>query len=244
MTVRSASQTDALEDFTCREISLNGTSKPVLVSGSGPGVIILAQTPGVIPHVARFARWVRDAGFRVYMPSLFDCDDVMPRAKKGEQAFQHACVSAEFRAFVADKASPVTQWLHALAQLAHTECKGAGVGTIGMCFTGNFALSMMLEPAALAPILAPSSLPMDTAQNSNVLAYRFTDNTFCQAQRFAAHKDALHGDHGLPDCAANSKTPSGTKPVVTNHLVDAMNEPTIQARDEILAFFKQGLVVG
>ena len=57
--------------------------------------------------------------------------------------FKRACVSAEFRAFAANESSPVTHWLRALARLAHEECGGLGVGAIGMCFTGNFALTML-----------------------------------------------------------------------------------------------------
>ena len=59
--------------------------------------------PGISPHVARFARWVRDAGFTVYMPSLFGRDGAVPSAEEGAAVFQRACVSAEFRAFAANE---------------------------------------------------------------------------------------------------------------------------------------------
>ena len=45
-----------------------------------------------------------------------------------------------------------------MARLAHQECGGPGVGAIGMCFTGNFALTMMLEPSTLAPVLSQPSI--------------------------------------------------------------------------------------
>ena len=152
---------DALADFTRREVTLEGITKRVYVAGSGPAVIVMAEMPGISPHVARFARWVRDAGFTVYMPSLFGRDGAVPGADEGARVFQRACVSAEFRAFAAGQSSPVTGWLRALARLAHGECGGPGVGAIGMCFTGNFALAMMLEPAVLAPVLCQPSLPLD-----------------------------------------------------------------------------------
>ena len=75
--------------------------------------------------------------------------------------FQRACISAEFRAMAANRSSPVTQWLRALARLAHQECGGPGVGAIGMCFTGNFTLTIMLEPSVLAPVLSQPSLPLN-----------------------------------------------------------------------------------
>ncbi len=267
---RSMKLDDPLEDFTAREITLDGVTKRVHVTGKGPAVIVMTEMPGISPHVARFARWVRDAGFCVYMPSLFGRDGAVPMADEGAEVFQRACVSAEFRAFAGHGSSPVTLWLRALSRLAHSECGGPGVGAIGMCFTGNFALTMMLEPSMLAPVLSQPSLPLDDPaglesppdeieavrqrlekDDLTVLAYRFEGDQFCMAQRFAAYEKGL-GDRFrqrvLPDSAANAdltpfaqryvKTPHS---VVTTHLIDEAGQPTINARDEILAFFKQRL---
>jgi dienelactone hydrolase len=271
MAIRSVLKDDSLEDFTPREITLNKVTKTVLVAGSGPGVIVMPEMPGISPHVARFARWVIEAGFTVYMPSLFGRDGSIPTVEEGVETFQRACVSAEFHAFAADKASPITQWLRALARFAHEECGGPGVGAIGMCFTGNFALSMMLESSVLAPVLAQPSLPLDkpgglesppeemerisarlVEEDLTVLAYRFEGDQFCQAQRFAAYREAL-GDRfdarELPDSAANTELPpffnahvSTPHSVVTAHLIDEAGQPTLVARDEILEFFKGRLM--
>lgn len=271
--IRSMKVDDALEDFARREITLNGISKIVYVSGngaSGPAVIVMPELPGISPHVARFSRWVRDAGFTVYMPSLFGRDGAIQSAEEGAAIFQKVCVSAEFRAFAANQSSPVTQWLRALARLAHQECGGPGVGAIGMCLTGNFALSMMLEPAMLAAVLSQPSLPFNDPagleiapkelaavrdrlerEDLTVLAYRFQGDKFCRAQRFEAYAEAL-GDRFkgrvLPDNAANSDVPAFfakhvTTPhsVVTVHLIDEAGQPTVAARDEVLSFFAQRL---
>ena len=278
MTRRSMKEDDPLEDFTSREITLNGVAKKVYVGGNtgpGPAVIVMTEMPGISPHVARFARWVRDAGFTVYMPSLFGRDGAVPGAEEGAAIFQRACISVEFRAFAGKEginaSSPVTHWLRALARLAHQECGGPGVGAIGMCWTGNFALSMMLEPAMLAPVLCQPSLPLNDPggleisleevkavrqrldrENLTVLAYRFEGDKFCRAQRFAAYAEAL-GDRFesrvLPDQAANADVPPFfaqhvTTPhsVVTAHLIDEAGQPTLAARDEILGFFTRRLV--
>src|SRR4051812_28508049 len=127
MTPRSLQEDDPLDDFEHRTITLEGTAKTVHVAGRGPAVIVMAEMPGISPHVARFARWVRDAGLRVWMPSLFGRDGAVAQAEEGLAVVRRACVSAEFRAFAADEASPVTQWLRALARLAHAECGGPGV---------------------------------------------------------------------------------------------------------------------
>src|SRR6476660_580456 len=161
MTQRRMDEDDPLEDFQPREITLNHAMKRVYVAGVGPAVIVMTEMPGISPHVARFSRWVRDAGFTVYMPSLFGRDGAVPEVEEGGAILQRACMSAEFRAFASNESSPVTKWLRSLARLAHEQCGGPGVGAIGMCFTGNFALTMMLEPAMLAPVLSQPSLPLD-----------------------------------------------------------------------------------
>jgi len=255
---------DPLDDFERRDVTLLGQSKLVFVAGGGPAVIVMTEMPGISPEVARFARFVRDAGFTVWMPNLFGEPGRVPTIGKGVLTILRACVSREFRAFAANASSPVTQWLRALAAHAHPLCGGKGVGAIGMCFTGNFALSMMLEPAMLAPVLSQPSLPMGQAagmhiapdelaavkkrmdaEDLTVLAYRFEGDSFCRAQRFSAYQQAL-GDRFegrvLPDSAANPdammKNPHS---VVTAHLIDEAGQPTRAAVDEILAFFKTRL---
>jgi dienelactone hydrolase len=276
MPKRDMNEHDPLEDFDARYISLDDATKRVYVAGSGPAVIVMTEMPGISPQVARFARWVRDAGFTVYMPSLFGTDGAVPMAEEGEAVMRRACISAEFRAFAnkkgANKSSPVTLWLRALARLAHTQCGGPGVGAIGMCFTGNFALTMMLEPAMLAPVLCQPSLPFDDPagleigpdelnavkqrlerENLTVMAYRFEGDRFCKAERFSAYAGAL-GDRFvariLPDSAANrdelnpffEQVVASPHSVVTAHLVDEAGQPTIAARDEILSFFQRRLI--
>lgn len=264
-------EVDDLADFDVRHIKLGDIEKRVYLSGEGPAVIVLTEMPGISPHVARFSRWVRDAGFRVYMPSLFGRDGVIVPAEEGAEVFRRACVSAEFRAFAGNAASPVTQWLRLLAARAHSECGGPGVGAVGMCFTGNFALSMMLESSMLAPVLCQPSLPLDEPggleisdvelaqvrsrlerDQLSVLAYRFEGDRFCQAARFAAYEKALgerFDGRVLPDTAAQLE---GQPPffaehvvcphsVVTVNLIDEVGQPTRIACDEILAFLSRRL---
>ncbi len=257
---RSLTLDDPLDDFERRSVELLGETRVVYVSGVGPAVIVMTEMPGISPHVARFARWVREAGFTVWMPHLFGRDGAVPRAGSGLVTIARACVSAEFRAFAANASSPITRWLRALAAHAHRSSGGRGVGAIGMCFTGNFALSLMLEPSVLAPVLSQPSLPVTNAaglhiapdelaavkkrlqeEDLTVLAYRFAGDRFCRAERFAAYQEAL-GDRFigrvLPDSAANPSTQmKNPHSVVTLHLIDEAGQPTRAARDEILAFF-------
>ena len=261
---RSEREHDPLDDFKIQNLTFLNQTKRVYVAGSGPAVIVMTEMPGIHPLVGRFARWVRDAGFTVWMPSLFGTDGRPESLGYGLGSMIRGCISREFRAFAAEESGPVVDWLKALAAHAYPISGGKGVGAIGMCFTGNFALSMMLEPSMLAPVLAQPSLPIGNKggmhiapdelkqvkarmqrEDLTVMAYRFEGDSFCRRERFAAYEEAL-GDRFvgrvLPDSAANPdalmKNPHS---VVTGHLIDREGEPTRAARDEILAFFKMRL---
>jgi len=268
---RPLTEPDPLDDFVPRRVGIDAISKIVHVSGSGPAVIVMPETPGISPHLARFARWVRDAGFTVWMPSLFGRDGALPGVEESVATFKRTCVSAEFRKLAADEPTPITRWLRGLARIAHEECGGPGVGAIGMCLTGNFALSMMLEPAVLAPVLCQPTMPLEDAaalesgpqelaavaerlerEELTVRAYRFAGDRFCTAQRFSAYSAALGArfeGRVLHDASANTQdlppffehVIKGAHSVVTVHLIDEAGQPTLAARDEILAFFAQRL---
>lgn len=264
MAIDTQGRDDPLTDFEPRSITLQEKTRRVWVTGNGPAVIVMTEMPGISPDVARFARWVREAGFTVYMPHLFGKDGANPKMPGALLTIIGGCISREFKAFQANASSPVTQWLRALAVFAHDECGGKGVGAIGMCFTGNFALSMMLEKSVLAPVLAQPSLPLNDPagmhiapdelaavrarmdeEDLTVRAYRFAGDKFCKAARFAAYEAAL-GDRFegrvLPDSAARPNTQmKNPHSVVTLHLIDEEGQPTRAARDEILDFFRMRL---
>ena len=71
----------------------------------------------------------------------------------------HVCISREFRVLAVRQSSPITNWLRALCRSLHAELGGKGVGAIGMCLTGNFALALMVDSAVMAPVLSQPSLP-------------------------------------------------------------------------------------
>ncbi|MCY7301019.1 MAG: dienelactone hydrolase family protein [Ilumatobacteraceae bacterium] len=260
-------QLDPLDDFDKRALTFGAdedATKSVYVAGSGPAVIVITEMPCITPYVARFARWVRDAGFTVWMPSLFGPDGEVPTMEVATESFGLPCVRREFTSFAEGRPSPMVGWLRQLSAHAHAECGGPGVGAIGMCFTGNFALGMMLEPSMLAPVMSQPSLPFDDSASTGildaemvtirrrlddedltVLAYRFAGDSYCKAERFESFDRAL-GDRllarTLPDSAALPGGWTGVPhSVVTTQLIDEVGEPTIAARDEILQFFARRL---
>ncbi len=257
-----------LQDFTRREATYGGVTHPVLVSGSsGPAVIVIHEVYGFTAPTARFCRWVRDAGMRVHAPILFGSADASNPERVGVGRILGLCVSREFNLFAAGRSSRVVDWLRPLARDAHAECGGRGVGVIGMCLTGGFALAMAAEPAVLAPVMAQPGLPARTKDGLDVSAadlarvrdrteqedlqvrgYRFDGDPLCPPERFARLERELGaGFHGetLPQSAGN---PAGLRAqgrpahsVFTTDLVDAAGEPTRRAADEVIAFFRERL---
>ena len=64
--------TSDIADFTRRDLCLLDRTKPVLMTGSsGPAIIVIHEIYGFTPTLARFCRWLRNAGFCVYAPILF-----------------------------------------------------------------------------------------------------------------------------------------------------------------------------
>jgi dienelactone hydrolase len=256
-----------IADFSRRDISLLGKTKPTLLTGTtGPAIIVVHEIYGFTPTLARFCRWLRDAGFRVYAPILFGTPDAGNAEKTSLTRTLSLCVSREFTLLRANRSSPVTDWLRALARLAHQECGGRGVGAIGMCVTGGFALSMALDPVVLASVLAQPGLPafrpaaLDIApadlayvqarsrQGLGLRGYRFLGDTICPARRFETLRTvfgAAFAGTELPDSAGN---PAGLKAqgkpphsVFTGDLIDSPGEPTRAAVDEVIAFFRAAL---
>lgn len=256
---------EPLNDFECEEITLLSETKPVYKLGHGPAVIVMSEMPGIYKHVADFARRISAEGFTVYMPHMFGEVGRPPSTGYTLKSIAKACISKEFSAFAANKSSPIVDWLRALSKLAHERCGGPGVGAIGMCFTGNFALNLMLEPSVLAPVLSQPSLPLLNAsglhiapdeldqvkkrlvdEDLTVLGYRFEGDPMCKQAKFAAYEQAL-GDRfigtSIPDNAANPDGPEPAHSVVTLHLIDDEGQPTRKALDEIISFYKQRLNV-
>src|SRR5580692_9148292 len=156
----AAALMNTVPGFDLQSVNLEGTARAVYRAGSGPAVIVMSEIPGITPAVAGFARRLVDSGYTVFMPLLFG--EPMRPLQRGYalRTILKACISREFRVLAANQSSPIVDWLRALARRAHGECGGRGVGAIGMCFTGNFALAMMLNAPVLAPILAQPSMPI------------------------------------------------------------------------------------
>ncbi|SDV02961.1 Dienelactone hydrolase family protein [Microlunatus sagamiharensis] len=132
---------------------------PTYRRGSGPGVVVIAEIPGITPEVVAFADEVVAQGFTVVMPHLFGEVPSASGAGAAVRTLAKVCVNREFTKLRLRETSPVATWLRSLARTLHAELGGPGVGALGMCFTGGFALAMMVDESVAAPVLAQPSLP-------------------------------------------------------------------------------------
>ena len=149
----------SLDSWTRGEHAADGVTHPTYRKGSGPGVIVIHEIPGITPKVVDFAEEVVAAGYTVVMPQLFGTPGAPMSAGAVLKVFPRVCVSREFTTMATGQTSPVAGWLRSLARSLHGELGGPGVGALGMCFTGGFALAMMVDTAVAAPVLAQPSLP-------------------------------------------------------------------------------------
>jgi len=254
-----------LDGFTLSSFTYNGETRDVYRAGTGPGVVVMSEMPGITPNVAAFAQRVVDAGFTVAMPNLFGTPGRGVSVPYILSSMTKGCVSKEFTSWALNRTSPIIDWLRALARDLHEQCGGPGVGAIGMCFTGGFALAMAVDDDMLAPVLSQPSLPFglgkarsralglsdaDLARVAEreelcVLAMRFTRDPAVPAARFE-HLREVFGDRLIAIEIDSSKgnahgIPRGAHSVVTEHLVDEPGHPTQDALNRVLDFFKQRL---
>ena len=136
-----------------------GTSFPTYRRGTGPGVIVIHEIPGITPKVQHFAEEVVDSGFTVVMPSLFGTPGKPMSVGGVVSTLTKVCISREFVTMATGHTSPIAHWTRALAKSLHEELGGPGVGALGMCFSGGFALAMMVDGHVAAPVLSQPSMP-------------------------------------------------------------------------------------
>jgi dienelactone hydrolase len=153
------SDASALDSWTQGSHTAHGVTHPTHRKGTGPGVVLIHEIPGITDNVITFAEEVVAAGHTVVMPQLFGKVGGTFAMRDVARVLPALCVSREFTTLAVDETSPVADWLRSLARELHGELGGPGVGALGMCFTGGFALAMMVDDSVAAPVLAQPSLP-------------------------------------------------------------------------------------
>ncbi len=244
-----------------------GRSRIVLRKGSGPAVVVIHELPGPTPQVLGFGDRVAAAGFTAVLPVLFGVPGKPVSRSYLLEEFARVCVSREFYCLSRNRASPVTNWLRALCRHVHAECHGPGVGVVGMCFTGGFALALAADPSVLAPVMSQPSLPLGLsashrsalgvapeelervrarlAGGGRVLGLRFSEDGFCPRARFERLRRELGEGFEAVEIDSAPGNAAGIDPkahsVLTMELVDSPEHPTRQALDRVLDFLCERL---
>lgn len=148
-----------LDGWASGEHTAGSTTHPTYRSGTGPAVVVIHEIPGITPEAVAFAEEVVAAGFTVVMPHLFGTPGASLTVGTTASALRQVCVSNEFTKLACGVTTPLAGWLRSLARELHDELGGPGVGAIGMCFTGGFALAMMVDTSVVAPVVAQPSTP-------------------------------------------------------------------------------------
>ena len=148
-----------LDSWTRSSHTADGVTHDTYRKGTGPGVIVIHEVPGMTPDVIAFAEEVVEAGFTVVMPHLFGRPEVPPTPRTLAREFAKICVNREFTKLALNQTAPVADWLRSLARALDADLGGGGVGVVGMCFTGGFALAMMADAPVTAPVCSQPSAP-------------------------------------------------------------------------------------
>ncbi len=256
----------ALQNYIPFEFDNGRWARTVYRRGAGPAVIIIHEIPGLHPLVIRFADRVAAAGMTVFLPSLFGEPGrpVSVGYAFGEM-FKEFCIRREFAVWRTGKSSPIVDWLRALAKKVHAECGGKGVGAVGMCFTGGYALAMMTEPSVVAPVLSQPSMPLAAGSKKRAAAIDVSPaEIVCAKDRFEKEDLSMIGlrflgDAAVPDARFDTlkKTfgerfeaieidpkdsepgPMGAHSVLTVNLQDRPGTPTKRAEERVIAFLRQ-----
>jgi dienelactone hydrolase len=224
---------------------LDPDGRVVYTRGSGPGVIVLHELPGMVPECVDLATEIARAGFTVFLPLLFGTPNVPMTGWRTLRYVAHLCISREFRLLAKDESSPITDWLRRLAREAYRRRpEHPGIGVVGMCLTGGFVLTMALDACVLAPIACQPSLPLGRTRaqkqaldidpaslasvrdrNLPILAFRFEGDRTCPGERFERLRQELP--------ALDARTIPGDKhSVLTIHYRDALaagHDPRVEA---------------
>src|ERR1700761_7519444 len=255
----------ALDGYEKFEFTDGPWTRPVYRKGSGPAVVIIHEIPGLHPLVIRFADRVAEAGMTVFLPSLFGTPGKpVSRNYALGQMLANICIHREFNVWSTQKSSPIVEWLRALSRKAHAECGGRGVGAVGMCFTGGYALAMMTEPSVVAPVLSQPSMPVlgngkarqidcspaeikcakdrMEAEDLSLIGLRFFGDGFVPDERFAMLKQEFGPRFEAIELDPKDAAPGvGRTPhsVLTLNLKDEPGSPTKLAEERVIQFFKE-----
>lgn len=226
----------------------------IYVRGAGAPVLLIQELPGIGEETLRLADRLVDAGFEVVMPHLFG---PIGKTSMGGNLLRVFCMRKEFSLFSANKSSPIVDWLKALCNEVRESRGAAGVGVIGMCLTGNFAISLIGDDSVLAAVASQPAMPLHKQdalhmsegeialsrqaldRKSPMLGFRFSDDKACSAKKFECIHETFNGE-GKERIKLHTLPGKGHS-VLTLDFVDEEGHPTYQALDSVIGYFSEHL---
>ena len=159
--------------------------------------------------------------------------------------------------FSANNSSPIVDWLKALCNEVRESRNAVGVGVIGMCLTGNFAISLMANEDVLAGFSSQPSLPLfkqDALHMSPEEIEKIKNNLDKVGPMHCGHfeKDGLCTpqkmdlidrtfNHDDKERIIFHKLPGKGHAIITIDFVDEEGNPTHQTLQEIFTYFDHQL---
>jgi dienelactone hydrolase len=258
-----------LSGWVAAPFTAAGYTHEVYRKGEGPGVVLIPEMPGLHPNVLALGNHLVDNGFTVAAPSLFGTPGA-PGVRPGMvPVLVRGCISREFAAFATNADRPVAHYLRALARDLNERTPGPGVGVIGQCFTGGFALAAAVDDSVLAPVLSQPSLPIAITPKHKrdpglseaelrvvehraaedglcALGLRFSEDRMAPRDRFTTLKNRLGDAFEVIEINSRKGNPHGFSPMAHSVLTDQVREvdahPAYEARKRVVEFLTERLM--
>ena len=248
--------------------SAAGFTYDVYRKGAGPGVVLIPEMPGIHPGVLALGNHLVDNGFTVVIPSLYGTPGAPALRASALGVIARGCVAKEFAAFATNKDRPISHYLRALARDLNAKTPGRGVGVIGQCFSGGFALAAAVDDSVLAPVMSQPSLPMPLTPRQRAdsgvtdaelkiiekraadeglcaLGLRFSGDPLVPAERFRTLKDRLGNAFEVIELDSAKGNPGGfgrmAHSVLTLEVRETPGNPAYAARKRVVEFLKERL---
>ena len=240
--------------FTAETSDSQSVSHDIYHRGVGAPIILVQELPGIGQETLALADRLVNGGFEVIMPHLFG---PIGRTSMGGNLGRVLCLRKEFSVLAANRSSPIVDWLRLLCREVRQNRGVDGVGVIGMCLTGNFAISLIADNSVLAAVSSQPAMPffkqgelhMSAADISDIRdaldrkgpmrVLRFEDDPLCTQVKSEGINKAFND----PDVTRVKEItlPGKGHSVLTLDFVDEVGHPTQAALADVLQYFSEQL---
>ena len=222
--------------------------------GSGAPVVLLQELPGIGQETLSLADQLVNAGFEVVMPHLFG---PLGKTSITGNLVRVMCLRKEFHLISSGRSSPIADWIRLLCREVRDQSGVEGVGIIGMCLTGNFAIQLIGDDSVLAAVASQPAMPFfkqgelhmspdDIMQSRNALdnkgpmrVLRFEGDPLCTAEKSECIHRAFN-DEGTTR-VQELTLPGKGHSVLTLDFVDTAGHPTRAALENVIQYFSSRL---